>query len=396
MANWLSVFAHEITKNFLLSKYIVILLLFIFRVRTLFIIYKHILNTSPKIRIKDIAELAGVSEGTVDRVLHNRGEVSAKSKAAVLKVLEEINYSPNILARSLAIKKQFVFSCLIPEHQPGEYWDMVDTGFEKAIEDFSQYNIVIDKHYYSQFDTGTFAAESEKILLEKPDAVIIAPVFKEETLGFVEKLRQEDILYCYIDSVVENSGFLTYYGQNSYQSGYTVAKLLFSTCNEVNDVMIVRTKRKGNVSNQTKTRYDGFLNFVNEYQLQNKIIDVEFSDADANNLQAMQEAFENNADINSIITFNSKVYKIVDYVNRLKKSDIRILGYDLLQQNIDALKNGKLSYLIGQRPEKQSYLTVRDLCRKYIYKQEPEMLHYVPIDILVNENIDNYMQFYEY
>ena len=55
-----------------------------------------------KIRIKDIAELAGVSEGTVDRVLHNRGEVSAKSREMVEKVLTEINYSPNLIARSLA------------------------------------------------------------------------------------------------------------------------------------------------------------------------------------------------------------------------------------------------------------------------------------------------------
>ena len=48
-------------------------------------------NKDTKIRIKDIATLAGVSEGTVDRVLHNRGEVSAKSREAVTKVLEEMN-----------------------------------------------------------------------------------------------------------------------------------------------------------------------------------------------------------------------------------------------------------------------------------------------------------------
>ena len=58
-----------------------------------------------KIRIKDIANLAGVSEGTVDRVLHHRGDVSAKSLEAVTKVLDEINYKPNLLARSLASKK---------------------------------------------------------------------------------------------------------------------------------------------------------------------------------------------------------------------------------------------------------------------------------------------------
>ena len=49
-----------------------------------------------KIRIKDIARLANVSTGTVDRVLHNRGEVSAKSREKVEKVLKEINYQPNI------------------------------------------------------------------------------------------------------------------------------------------------------------------------------------------------------------------------------------------------------------------------------------------------------------
>ena len=51
-----------------------------------------------KIRIKDIARLANVSTGTVDRVLHNRGEVSAKSREKVEKVLKEINYQPNIYA----------------------------------------------------------------------------------------------------------------------------------------------------------------------------------------------------------------------------------------------------------------------------------------------------------
>ena len=53
-------------------------------------------NSKNKIRIKDIAILAGVSEGTVDRVLHDRGDVSEKSCKAVNKILKEINYSPNL------------------------------------------------------------------------------------------------------------------------------------------------------------------------------------------------------------------------------------------------------------------------------------------------------------
>ena len=64
--------------------------------------------------IKDIARMAGVSAGTVDRVLHNRGDVSPQSKAKVQKVLDEIHYQPNVFAIGLAAKKKYSFVCLIP------------------------------------------------------------------------------------------------------------------------------------------------------------------------------------------------------------------------------------------------------------------------------------------
>ena len=56
-------------------------------------------------RLKDIAELSGVSTGTVDRILHNRGKVSEEAQKKVEKVLKEIDYHPNLIARSLALKK---------------------------------------------------------------------------------------------------------------------------------------------------------------------------------------------------------------------------------------------------------------------------------------------------
>ena len=63
--------------------------------------------------IKDIARMAGVSAGTVDRVLHNRGDVSPKSKAKVQKVLDEIHYQMCCLSVWL-LKRIFFTSVLIP------------------------------------------------------------------------------------------------------------------------------------------------------------------------------------------------------------------------------------------------------------------------------------------
>ena len=58
------------------------------------------------ITIKKIAELAEVSRGTVDRVLNNRGGVRENVKSRILKIIEEQNYKPNIVAKALA-RKQF-------------------------------------------------------------------------------------------------------------------------------------------------------------------------------------------------------------------------------------------------------------------------------------------------
>jgi LacI family transcriptional regulator len=54
-----------------------------------------------KSTIKDIALMAGVSIGTVDRVIHRRGEVAEKTKLKVQQILKETNYSPNVMAQVL-------------------------------------------------------------------------------------------------------------------------------------------------------------------------------------------------------------------------------------------------------------------------------------------------------
>jgi LacI family transcriptional regulator len=69
-----------------------------------------------KIRIKDIAERAGVSVGTVDRVLHNRPNVSKPALQKVKQALSDMNYQPNVYASALAYNRSYTFICLMPSH----------------------------------------------------------------------------------------------------------------------------------------------------------------------------------------------------------------------------------------------------------------------------------------
>ncbi len=351
-----------------------------------------------KIRIKDIAKLAGVSEGTVDRVIHQRSDVSAKSREAVTKVLEEMNYTPNIFARSLASKKQYRFVGLFPAYQVGEYWDTVDKGFNQAAKDFVHHNVYIEKKYYNQFDVNSFLSASNEILDNKPDAVFIAPIFRDETILFINELSKNNIPFSFIDSIIENADFLTYYGQNSFKSGYIAAKLLLSSLPEGSQILVIRTHRNGSVSNQTISRNKGFIDYIKENDLENKleVINIGFNNEDElANGEILKQAFQNHTSIKAAITFNSRVYRLAKHLSSLNHSDIRLIGYDLLEQNISYLKQDVISYLIAQRPEQQAYLTVRDMCQELIFKQEVKKINYVPIDILMKENIEDYIHFRE-
>ena len=93
---------------------------------------------------------------------------------------------------------------------------------------------------------------TENLLQLKPDAVILAPIFRNESLSFTIDLQKNNIPFSFIDSLIEEAAFTTYYGQNSFQSGYVAAKLLLNDLPDNSHVLVLRTKRQGAISNQTK------------------------------------------------------------------------------------------------------------------------------------------------
>ena len=101
-----------------------------------------------RIRIKDIAQMAEVSVGTVDRVLHGRTGVSEASRKKVENILKQLDYQPNMYASALASNKKYVFACLLPMHAEGDYWVDVEKGMQQATKAFSDFNISLHIDYY--------------------------------------------------------------------------------------------------------------------------------------------------------------------------------------------------------------------------------------------------------
>ena len=115
-----------------------------------------------KVRIKDIAEIANVSVGTVDRVIHKRGEVSAGTRQRIEQLLEQFNYKPHIAARSLALKREIHLAIMMPEAvSDHSFWEMPRQGIRQAVESLGHEQLVLHHFYFDQSDRRGFSAMVE-------------------------------------------------------------------------------------------------------------------------------------------------------------------------------------------------------------------------------------------
>jgi Transcriptional regulators len=348
-----------------------------------------------KITIKDVARLSGLSKGTVDRVIHNRGEVSQKSYDKVMQVIKELGYEPNVYASLLASRKQHVIAVLIPQFQPGEYWELAAHGSEKAKTYAKPFNIAVESVYYDQYNIDSFRQACNELLAMSPSGVVLAPMFKNETSLFTQTLRAREIPYAYIDTKLEDSGYFAYFGMPMYQSGYLCADLLSTTGDDVRSVAVVRIERdKNRQSDPTVNRRAGFLDYMSEHYPDREIYNVFINPNEPDKIDSVLDGFfKEHQDVSHVVMFNSRVHLITDYIERsgLIEKGIRLFGYDNLAANIAALKRGTVKYLITQHTLEQSNLAVQSLVDHIALKKAPDRRdNYMHMDILTKYNAEYY------
>jgi len=348
-----------------------------------------------KITIFDVAEKAGVSKGTVDRVLHNRGEVSKKSAEKVRKAIEELNYEPNLYASLLATKKNRVIACILPKYATGEYWEKIHQGFLAGGAAYANLNIDTNVFFYDQYDPSSFVSACQEMIASKPCGVVLPPLFKNDTMNLAKQLKDNDIPYVYVDTKLEDSDYFAYYGMPMYKSGYLCASIMTMRCDQsdVKDILVVRIKRdKSHQSDPTLNRRAGFTDFIDSYFPETAVHTVFIDPSDPASIEdTMNRAFEENPTVKYMVMFNSRIHLISGFLSKHPDIERYVIGFDDLEGNIEALKQGSVSVLICQHTSDQSRLAVATLADYILLRKTPEVRdNYMHMDILTALNADNY------
>ncbi len=346
-----------------------------------------------RVTIKDIAALANVSIGTVDRVLHNRGEVNQETHERVMAFVEELGYTPNLLAKSLALKKHFTIAVLIPDAGNNNlYWKKPIEGFTNAASELSDFNTKIEIFNFDPIDESSFRSAFHRMIAGKPSGIIMAPNFHDAALSLIPVCRERNIPLMFIDNNLDDGHGLAYFGQDAHQSGIVAAKLMHYGIPPKSKVLILNLAGKKAITRHMQRREKGFTSYFRDEVPELKIIteSVAINLSDASEPAATLKRLLREQHPAGIFVTNSRVHKVASFFKKHKKDKLILVGYDLLDDNTDYLKNGIIDFLICQRPEDQGYRSAMAMFNYLLNEKLTGKINYSPIDIVLKENIDHY------
>lgn len=344
------------------------------------------------ITILDIARQTGLSKGTVDRVLHNRGEVSKKSQEKVMEAIRQLGYEPNVYASMLAKKDKPMIAVLIPAHEPGSFWELAASGIGKASETMGSLGIETLLFAYDQYDIDSFHATCDRLLEANPSGVVVAPMFQEATEVLTSQLRERDIPYVFIDSKPDTEGCLAYFGMPLYKSGYLCGDLLTGG-QTVSSVLIIRIRRdRYRQSDPTINRRAGFMDYMLEHSPECAISNVFIDPNDPGSIdQTLSDWYAEHPQVHHFVMFNSRIHLIVPWLEEHPDAKRRVIGFDNLQANMDALRRGTVTSLIAQHPDEQVRLAIEALREYIVWKKLPARKdNFMHMDILMRYNAEYY------
>lgn len=345
------------------------------------------------ITIKDIAEKAQVSTGTVDRVLHKRGRVAPKVEEKILRIIKEMDYQPNIIARALSSKKQYKVAVLIPDESHDSYWHAPKAGIKNAVRELKKYGLSVKNYYFNPYSSVSFVDQANELNKERHDAIVVTPIFHREVLPFLEGWKKSGVPFVFFNTEISDFEPLSYIGQDSYQSGYLAAKLIHYGQSAPCSILIAHFDEETSNAAHLEKKELGFKNYFSQNNLQQfEIIRADITrPTHSAFVKQMDGIFESNPNIRSVFVTTSKAFEVAEYLTQKHLTDVKVIGYDLLPKNIHYLKQNIISFLINQNPKGQGFWALQMVANRLIFDKPVPQLKYLPLDIVTKENANYFI-----
>ena len=184
------------------------------------------------VTLQQIAEAAGVSRGTVDRALNNRGRIRPEVEERIKKISQEMGYQPSRAGRALAMAKRKIRIGVILQYMKTPFMQQVLKGVMTAKEEVESFGGTVKIYEIEGAEPEKVMAAMKELREAGFNGIAMTPSEDQLLKARIDQYSEEyGIPVVTFNADLEDTKRLCFVGQDTFQSGRTAAGLM----NEMTD-----------------------------------------------------------------------------------------------------------------------------------------------------------------
>lgn len=338
---------------------------------------------------QQIAELAGVSRGTVDRALHNRGRVNPEVAARIFRIATELGYKPNLIGQALVRTKRDCKIGAILQSVETPTMKIVLEGLRQAADELRASGVEVIIREQSGLDEELLLENIEALVMEGVQGLAISPNNTPELRQCIDQLDEQNIPVVTFNSDVPGSKRIGFIGVNNYCGGQIAAGLMCQMIPAGSKVFPLT----GHLSNTAhNNRLNGFCEVIAQEAACNITL-LPFQpcfDRDDYAYEITQHMLRANPDLAGIYVAANGQQGVCQAIEEAgRKRQVKVVAFDLNEITRELLQNDCLSCVLDQKAFEQGYRAPYVLYDYLMYQKRPQnALMYTDMAIRTKYNSD--------
>lgn len=338
--------------------------------------------------IKEIASALGISIGTVDRALHNRPGVSAKTREKVLKTAEKFRYTPNLAARNLKLNRHLKVGVFLPQ-EVSSFFDALRAGIRAAQ---AETGAVIDLSFISYPRLGEGDIEAmEKAHWQKFDGIIVAPGNPATLTGISDIARQERKPIVFVATDAPRLYRIASISVDAGVSGSVAADLLGRFISKPRTVAAVIGDLRIQDHADKLRGFAASLATLSPHLALLPAIESHESSKDA--YQAALKLIEKNPELGGVYISTANSLPVIQALREKRQlGRVQIIATDLFPELVSLIEGGQVAATLYQRPTTQGKVAFEMLSAYLDKGSVPQSLNRLAPHIVLRSNLSLFLE----
>ena len=335
--------------------------------------------------VNEIARLAGVSRGTVDRVIHNRGSVSPEIQERILRIIQETGFTLNPVASALKRSgRPLALGILQPSTENAFYLE-IQRGFDAAEQHFSPLGVELHRQIVPDITSEALCTAVDSLMDTGIDGLILTAVTSPELENKIQDLSLPVVTY---NSDFLHTRRLCFVGQDHISAGRTAGDLVCRSLRRPGQLLPLISYPNMLAHVQ---RVRGLESVLDRCPLELEVLPpLQTRESDQVAYDQTLRALRELPELCCIYSAGGGQVGVADALKDSgRSSEVLLICYDLLPRTVEHLKAGVVDFTIGQQPFLQGYLPVSLLYDELVLRKHPDREYfYTSIDVRLGENAD--------